>query len=47
MIIKKNLLVLIEKLHVKIISLDLIEKTSIPRNKFEEFMRLKLEELNV
>jgi hypothetical protein len=43
---KKNLPLLIEKLHVKIIGSDLIIKISMPRNRFEEFIRLKLEDLN-
>jgi hypothetical protein len=40
----QNLISLIEKLHIRIINSDLIEKISEPRNKFEEYIRIKLKE---
>lgn len=42
---QQNLISLIEKLHIKILSSDLIEKISEPRNKFEEYMKIKLEKI--
>ena len=45
--LRKNLISLIEKLHIKIINSDLIEKISLPRDRFEEYIRIKLEKLQI
>ena len=43
---RKNLLILIEKIYLKIINSELIEKFSgISRDRFEEYIRVKLSEL--